>query len=276
MSRRRPWHYAGRSPAAPSAAAPSPSGRAARPRAAADCFAGGALVELADWRWIFLPNCPWPPPRWPGSARTRADDLSAAQLSTWVAHCTGPMALLGLVLHRRRDRQSRLEVRPGPWWPGGRDRARRRLCHERAALCLAVLRGSCAPSARPKRDRSSSSRQRGCWRCSYSRASVPQRVLGCGPRPPGLSFLHFSALDAIPVRADGRVPERVTRGADHQSCGPGPSWACGGPPHPGQPYGAECCPRSFITGLGLGRAFVPIIGWGPVTLKSADRGWTTR
>jgi predicted MFS family arabinose efflux permease len=101
-----------------------------------------------------------------------------------------------------------------------------------------------------------------------------QRVLGFGPLTTGLSFLPFSGAMAIGSGLMGRLPERVdprlpiTFGCGLAVVG---LWLMSGLA-PDSSYGADVLPTLVITGLGLGLAFVPIIGLGTGDAEERDGG----
>jgi predicted MFS family arabinose efflux permease len=101
-----------------------------------------------------------------------------------------------------------------------------------------------------------------------------QRVLGFGPLTTGLSFLPFSGAMAIGSGLMGRLPERVdprlpiTLGCGLAVVG---LWLMSGLT-PDSSYGADVMPTLIITGLGLGLAFVPIIGLATGDAEERDGG----
>ena len=101
-----------------------------------------------------------------------------------------------------------------------------------------------------------------------------QRVLGFGPLTTGLSFLPFSGSMAIGSGLMGKLPERVdprlpiTVGCGLAMVG---LWLMSGLT-PESSYGADVLPTLILTGLGLGLAFVPVIGLGTGDAEERDGG----
>ncbi len=101
-----------------------------------------------------------------------------------------------------------------------------------------------------------------------------QRVLGFGPLTTGLSFLPFSGSMAIGSGLMGKLPERVdprlpiTIGCGLAVVG---LWLMSGLT-PDSSYGADVLPTLILTGLGLGLAFVPVIGLGTGDAEERDGG----
>jgi predicted MFS family arabinose efflux permease len=101
-----------------------------------------------------------------------------------------------------------------------------------------------------------------------------QRVLGFGPLRTGLSFLPFSASMGVASAVMGRLPERVdprlpiTVGCGLAVVG---LWLMSGLT-PTSAYGADVLPTLILAGLGLGLAFVPVIGLGTGDAEERDGG----
>jgi predicted MFS family arabinose efflux permease len=101
-----------------------------------------------------------------------------------------------------------------------------------------------------------------------------QRVLGFSPLQTGLSFLPFSGSMAIGSGLMGKLPERVdprlpiTVGCGLAVVG---LWLMSGLT-PDSSYAADVLPTLILTGLGLGLAFVPVIGLGTGDAEERDGG----
>jgi predicted MFS family arabinose efflux permease len=101
-----------------------------------------------------------------------------------------------------------------------------------------------------------------------------QRVLGFSPLTTGLSFLPFSGSMAIASGLMGKLPDRVdprlpiTIGCGLAMVG---LWMMAGLT-PTSSYGANVLPTLILTGLGLGLAFVPVIGLGTGDAQERDGG----
>ena len=101
-----------------------------------------------------------------------------------------------------------------------------------------------------------------------------QRVLGFSPLSTGLSFLPFSGSLAIGSGLMGKLPERVdprlpiTVGCGLAVVG---LWLMSGLT-PDSSYATDVLPALIVTGLGLGLAFVPIIGLGTGDAEERDGG----
>jgi predicted MFS family arabinose efflux permease len=101
-----------------------------------------------------------------------------------------------------------------------------------------------------------------------------QRVLGFGPLQTGLSFLPFSGAMAIASALMGRLPQRVDpRIPVVIGCalGAGGLWLMSRLT-PTSTYAADVLPALAVTGLGLGLAFVPILGLGTGDAQERDGG----
>lgn len=245
--------------------------------AATGLLAGGALVQLADWRWIFLINVPVATialasvprvlPRDDLGARRNSPNVGGAALAT-----TGLLLLVYTVVETNSHH-----------WTSART-----LGGFAVVIALGVAfalseRRSAAPLLPPELLRRPLALRAdlviffaaaGLLAMFFFQTLYLQRVLGFSPLRTGLSFLPFSASMAIGSGLMGRLPERVdprlpiTIGCALAVVG---LWLMSGlTPH--SAYAADVLPTLILTGLGLGLAFVPIIGLGTGDAEERDGG----
>jgi MFS family permease len=240
-------------------------------------LAGGALVQLASWRWIFFINAPVAAvallavprviPRDVRTGRRAAPNLAGAGLATlallllvytvvatdhhaWTSPRTlGGLALvlvLGVVfalLERRSD---------SPLLP-------RELLARTTALRADLVVFFAAA---------------GLLAMFFFMTLYLQRVLGYGPLQTGVSFLPFSGAMAIASGAMGNLPQRVdVRLPIIAGCllGAAGLWLMSGLT-PTSAYVTGVLPALAITGFGLGLAFVPVMGVGTGDAEERDGG----
>jgi EmrB/QacA subfamily drug resistance transporter len=245
--------------------------------AATGLLAGGALVQLADWRWIFLINVPVAAAALVAIPRVlEPDDLTARRSSPNVGGAAlATMALLLLVY-------TVVETDSHAWTSArtlgglalvivlGIAFALSERRSDSPLLPAALLRRPLALRA----DLVIFFAAAGLLAMFFFQTLYLQRVLGFGPLTTGLSFLPFSGAMAIGSGAMGKLPERVdprlpiTFGCGLAVVG---LWLMSGLT-PDSAYGADVLPALILTGLGLGLAFVPIIGLGTGDAQERDGG----
>jgi EmrB/QacA subfamily drug resistance transporter len=245
--------------------------------AATGLLAGGALVQLLSWRWIFFVNAPVAglallavPRVIPADVRTgrrAAPNLAGAGLATFAllllvytvvqtdryawtsAHTLGGLAAvlaLGIafaMLERRSD---------SPLLP-------RELLARTTALRADLVVFLAAA---------------GLLAMFFFMTLYLQRVLGYGPLQTGVSFLPFSGAMAIASGAMGSLPQRVdVRLPIVAGCilGAVGLWLMSDLT-PASAYVSGVLPALAITGFGLGLAFVPVMGVGTGDAEERDGG----
>jgi EmrB/QacA subfamily drug resistance transporter len=245
--------------------------------AATGLLAGGALVQLTDWRWIFLINVPVAVLALAAVPRLlEPDDLSGRRNSPNVGGAAlATMALLLLVY-------TVVETDSHPWTSA------RTLGSLAVVVVLGIAfalseRRSASPLLpaellrRPlalRADLVIFFAAAGLLAMFFFQTLYLQRVLGFSPLTTGLSFLPFSASMAIGSGLMGKLPERVDpRWPITIGCGLAVVglWLMSGLT-PESSYGADVLPTLILTGLGLGLAFVPIIGLGTGDAEERDGG----
>jgi EmrB/QacA subfamily drug resistance transporter len=245
--------------------------------AATGLIAGGALVQVTSWRWIFFINAPVAiaalaaVPRVLAadehSGRRQLPNIGGAALATmsllvlvysvvqtdtyaWIsARTLGgiALALLLAIAFAASERRSEHPLLPPE------------LLHRRLALRADLVIFLAAA---------------GLLAMFFFQTLYLQRVLGFGPLRTGLSFLPFSGAMAIASGLMGRLPERVDpRIPVVIGCvlGAGGLWLMSRLT-PGSAYAPDVLPALALTGLGLGLAFVPIIGLGTGDAEERDGG----
>jgi len=245
--------------------------------AATGLLAGGALVQLVDWRWIFLINLPVAALALAAIPRVlEPDDLSARRSSPNVRGAAlATMALLLLVY-------TVVETDSNAWTSA------RTLGGLAVVIVLGIAfavseRRSTSPLLpaellrRPlalRADLVIFFAAAGLLAMFFFQTLYLQRVLGFSPLITGLSFLPFSGAMAIGSGLMGKLPQRVdprlpiTIGCGLAVVG---LWLMSGLT-PDSTYGADVLPTLIITGFGLGLAFVPIIGLGTGDAEERDGG----
>jgi EmrB/QacA subfamily drug resistance transporter len=245
--------------------------------AATGLLAGGALVQLADWRWIFLINLPVAALALAAIPRVlERDDLTARRNSPNVSGAAlATMALLLLVY-------TVVETDSHAWTSA------RTVGGLAVVILLGVAfalseRRSASPLVpaellrRPlalRADLVIFFAAAGLLAMFFFQTLYLQRVLGFSPLATGLSFLPFSAAMALGSGLMGKLPDRVdprlpiTVGCGLAVVG---LWLMSGLT-PESAYAADVLPTLIITGLGLGLAFVPIIGLGTGDAEERDGG----
>jgi EmrB/QacA subfamily drug resistance transporter len=245
--------------------------------AATGLLAGGALVQLVNWRWIFFINAPVAAaalvavprllaPDAPGGRR-KLPNVAGAGLAT--------LALLLLVYTVvETDHHA---------WTSARTLGGLALV---VALTLAFAlseRRSTSPLLPPELLRRHVALRAdlvilfaaaGLLAMFFFQTLYLQRVLGFSPLHTGISFLPFSASMAIASGAMGRLPQRVDPrlpivvGCAIAAVG---LWMMS-TLTPTSAYGADVLPTFVLTGLGLGLAFVPVLGLGTGDAEERDGG----
>ncbi len=245
--------------------------------AATGLVVGGALVEVADWRWIFLVNLPVAGLALLAVPRVMpADDRSKARQSPNVLGAAlGTLALLVLVF-------TVVETDDAGWTSA------RSLLGFAAAIALAGLfalseRRAASPLLPPellRRRRAMSANgvvfiaAGGLLAMFFFQTLYMQRVLGYGALETGLAFLPFSAamglatgiVSKLPQRLEPRVPVAV--GLTLAAAG---LWMMAAL-DPASAYAGDVLPTLIVTGLGLGVAFVPVMGLATGDAEERDGG----
>ena len=245
--------------------------------AATGLLAGGTLVQLADWRWIFLINVPVAAVALAAIPRVLdPDDLSARRSAPNAGGAAlATMALLLLVY-------TVVETDTHAWTSArtlgglaivimlGLAFALSERCATSPLLPPELLRRPLAVRA----DLVIFFAAAGLLAMFFFQTLYLQRVLGFSPLTTGLSFLPFSASMAVGSGLMGKLPQRVdprlpiTVGCGLAVVG---LWLMSSL-SPASSYGADVLPTLIITGLGLGLAFVPIIGLGTGDAEERDGG----
>jgi EmrB/QacA subfamily drug resistance transporter len=245
--------------------------------AATGLVAGGALVQAASWRWIFFINAPVaaaaliaspqilaaddrtgrrPLPNVAGAALATMSLLvlvySVVETDTYA--WTGARTLGGLALALALSTAFAISERRSP-----HPLLAPELLHRRLALRADLVIFFAAA---------------GLLAMFFFQTLYLQRVLGFGPLQTGLSFLPFSGAMAIASALMGRLPQRVDpRIPVVIGCalGAGGLWLMSRLT-PTSTYAADVLPALAVTGLGLGLAFVPILGLGTGDAQERDGG----
>jgi EmrB/QacA subfamily drug resistance transporter len=245
--------------------------------AATGLLAGGALVQLANWRWIFLVNVPVAAFALAAVPRVLApDDLDDRRESPNVAGAG--LATLGLLLLV----YTVVETDSYAWTSA------RTLAGLAGAVALAVAfavseRRAASPLLPPdllrrplalRADLVIFFAAAGLLAMFFFQTLYLQRVLGFGPLTTGLSFLPFSASMGVASALMGRLPQRIDpRLPIAIGCGLATVglWLMS-TLTPASAYAADVLPALALTGLGLGLAFVPVIGLGTGDAQERDGG----
>jgi EmrB/QacA subfamily drug resistance transporter len=245
--------------------------------AATGLLAGGALVQLADWRWIFLINVPVAAIALTAVPRLlAADDLDGRRSLPNLAGATlATLALLTLVY-------TVVETATHAWTSA------RTLGGLALVIALAIAfvvseRRSASPLLPAQLlVRRLALRANvviffaaaGLLAMFFFQTLYLQRVLGFGPLKTGLSFLPFSASMAIGSTVMGKLPDRIDPrlpiafGCWLATVG---LWLMS-LLTPASAYGADVLPALILAGVGLGLAFVPILGLGTGDAEERDGG----
>ncbi len=245
--------------------------------AAFGLVAGGALVELTDWRWVFLVNLPVAavallavPRVLPAADVTRArpaPNVAGAMLAT--------LSLLILVF-------TVVETDEAGW------ASARSLAGFGVAVALALIFAvSERRSSSPLLPVTLLRRRRamfadavvflaagGLLAMFFFQTIYLQRVLGLSALETGLAFLPFSAsmgiastlVSRLPDRVDARVP--IVAGATLAAAG---LWAMS-TQGTDSSYAAQVLPTLILTGAGMGAALVPVIGLATGDAQERDGG----
>jgi EmrB/QacA subfamily drug resistance transporter len=244
--------------------------------AATGLLAGGALVQLANWRWIFLINIPVAAAALAAVPRVLApDDLSARRNAPNVGGAA--LATLGLLVLV----YTVVQTDSHPWTSA-------RTLGGLAVVALLGVgfavseRRSASPLLpaellrRPlalRADLVIFFAAAGLLAMFFFLTLYLQRVLGFGALTAGLSFLPFSVSMGVASGAMGRLPQRVDPrwpiviGCSVAVVG---LWLMAGLT-PASSY-ADVLPTLILTGFGLGLAFVPVIGLGTGDAEERDGG----
>jgi EmrB/QacA subfamily drug resistance transporter len=245
--------------------------------AATGLLAGGALVQLANWRWIFLINLPVAALAFAAIPRLlEPDDLSGRRKSPNVGGAAlATMALL-LLVYTVVETDSHA-------WTSARTLGGLALVVALGVAFAFSERRSASPLLPPELLRRPLALRAdlviffaaaGLLAMFFFQTLYLQRVLGFTPLTTGLSFLPFSASMAVGSGLMGRLPDRVDpRLPITAGCGLAVAglWLMSGLT-PDSSYGRDVLPTLMITGLGLGLAFVPIIGLGTGDAEERDGG----
>lgn len=245
--------------------------------AATGLLAGGALVQLADWRWIFLVNVPVAAAALAVVPQVLApDDLHGRRTSPNVGGAgLATLALLLLVY-------TVVQTDTFAWT------STRTLGGLAAVVVLGLLfaaseRRAASPLLpaellrRPlamRADLVIFFAAAGLLAMFFFQTLYLQRVLGFGPLKTGLSFLPFSASMGVASALMGRLPQRVDPrlpiavGCALATVG---LWLMSALT-PSSAYGADVLPALILAGLGLGLAFVPVIGLATGDAQARDGG----
>ena len=238
---------------------------------------GGALVQAADWRWIFLINLPVAAVALACIPRVlEPDDLTGRRSSPNVGGAAlATLALLLLVYTVvQTDSHAWTSARTlGGFAVVALLGAAFALTERRATsplLPAELLRRPLALRA----DLVIFFMAAGLLAMFFFQTLYLQRVLGFGPLTTGLSFLPFSVsmgvasglMGRLPQRVDPRLPITVGGGLAVVAL-----WLMSRLT-PASSYVADVLPTLLLSGLGLGLAFVPIIGLGTGDAEERDGG----
>jgi EmrB/QacA subfamily drug resistance transporter len=245
--------------------------------AATGLLAGGALVQLADWRWIFLINVPVAAAALIAVPRVLApDDLNARRSSPNVGGAGLATLALLLLVYTVVETDSHA-------WTSARTLGGLAAVVALGAAFVVSERRAASPLVPPELLRRPLALRAdlviffaaaGLLAMFFFQTLYLQRVLGFGPLKTGLSFLPFSAAMGVASAVMGRLPERVdprlpiTVGCSLAVVG---LWLMAGLT-PTSAYGADVLPALILAGLGLGLAFVPVIGLGTGDAEERDGG----
>ena len=245
--------------------------------AATGLLAGGVLVQFVSWRWIFFVNAPVAglalaavPRVIPPDVRTgrrAAPNLAGAGVAT--------LALLLLVYCVvETDHHA---------WTSARTLGGLAIVAVLGILFAVLERRSESPLLPPELlARTTALRAdlivflaaAGLLAMFFFMTLYLQRVLGYGPLRTGVSFLPFSGAMAIASGAMGNLPQRVdVRIPIIAGCllGAAGLWLMS-ELTPASAYASAVLPALAITGLGLGLAFVPVMGVGTGDAQERDGG----
>ncbi len=245
--------------------------------AATGLLAGGALVQLADWRWIFLVNVPVAAAALLAVPRVMApDDLSGRRSSPNVGGAgLATLALLLLVYTVvETDSHPWTSVRTLGGLAGVLVLAGAFVVSERRAASPLVPAELLRRPLALRADLVIFFAAAGLLAMFFFQTLYLQRVLRLAPLSTGLSFLPFSASMGLASAAMGRLPERIDpRLPITVGCGLAVAglWLMAGLT-PVSSYGTDVLPALILTGLGLGLAFVPVIGLGTGDAEERDGG----
>ena len=247
--------------------------------AATGLIAGGVLVEIADWRWIFLVNLPVAALALAAVPRVLPDfDASTARgpRRTWPAPLLATAALLLLVFTVvETDGEGWTSARSLAGFAGAaragrgvrahRAALRRRRC-SRASCCAAPARCGPTPCVFIAAG--------GLLAMFFFQTLYLQRVLELSALETGLAFLPFSVTMGVASGAIGRLPDRIdarlpvaaglvlaalglylmsTLGVDSS-------------------YAGGVLPSLVVVAAGLGIAFVPVMGLATGDAEERDGG----
>jgi EmrB/QacA subfamily drug resistance transporter len=234
--------------------------------AATGLLAGGALVQLADWRWIFLINVPVAVAALAAIPRVLdPDDLSMRRNAPNVGGAALATTALLLLVYTVVETDSHA-------WTSARTLGGLAVVIVLGAAFAVSERRSASPLLpaellrRPlalRADLVIFFAAAGLLAMFFFQTLYLQRVL-----------LPFSGAMAIASGLMGKLPERVdprlpiTAGCGLAVVG---LWLMSGLT-PDSSYGADVLPTLILTGLGLGLAFVPIIGLGTGDAEERDGG----
>jgi EmrB/QacA subfamily drug resistance transporter len=245
--------------------------------AATGLLAGGALVQLVSWRWIFFVNAPVAalalaavPRVLPPDVRTgrrAAPNLAGAGLAT-----IGLLLLVYTVVETDHH-----------GWTSARTLGGLAIVIVLGIVFVALERQSDSPLLPPELLRRTTALRAdlvvflaaaGLLAMFFFMTLYLQRVLGYGPLQTGVSFLPFSGAMAIGSGAMGNLPQRVdVRIPIFVGCllGAVGLWLMSGLT-PASAYAGGVLPALAITGFGLGLAFVPVMGVGTGDAEERDGG----
>ena len=245
--------------------------------AATGLLAGGALVEIADWRWIFLVNLPVAAIALLAVPRVlpSVDVTEARPAPNVLGASLATLALLLLVFT--------VVETDGEGWTS----ARSLLGFAGAAALAAAFALTERRSASPLLPRELIRRRRamsadavvfiaagGLLAMFFFQTLYLQRVLGMSALETGLAFLPFSATMGIGSALVSRVPARVDArwpvAAGLVLASAGLWWMSTLTPDSG--YASAVLPSLVIVAAGLGIAFVPVMGLATGDAEERDGG----
>jgi EmrB/QacA subfamily drug resistance transporter len=245
--------------------------------AATGLLAGGVLVEVADWRWIFLVNLPVAAaallaiprilPAFDASSARPAPNIAGATLAT--------LSLLLLVF-------TVVETESEGWTS-----ARSLIGFAVAALLAAIFFATERRSASPLIPRELLGRTRAMWADAvvfiaaggllamfFFMTLYLQRVLGLSALETGLAFLPFSVTMGVASGLVGRLPDRVDA---RVPIGAGLVMGAAGLYLMSRlgvdsSYAGGVLPALVVTAAGLAFAFVPVMGLATGDAEERDGG----